>query len=522
MTILTAWIPMDSKKSNNGALIQPSMESPIKAEILLTAPEWAISKAEARREILIAWEYFCKGPKKTEAGKDFVRRYNAQNPNIGVSEDTFKTIKNITLASLYIWLKAYKKKGAHGLIGSTRRGRPSPKITPEMKSYIVGLLMQNPDRRDVRVFEYLEARFSGPKVSLPCEQTVRNFIRKWKAENRPHFTYLQNPEKWKSHYQAAFGDASAKAKHFLHFVEFDGTPADVICSDGVRHKIVAGVDIFSRKAKALLSPTNNSAATAGLFRWIILNWGLFDVAVMDNGRDYRSIHIDSVCKSLDITPYFLPGRTPEGKPHMERFFGSLSTGLFEELVGFCGHNVAQRKAIDSRKSVAAHLLTPGASIAVGMTSEELQRAIDDWIESVYHQRPQAETGKSPNQRAGESTKPVKRLPPGQESALDILLCPLGKRTVSKKGIRFNNGRYISPELASFVGYEVHVRQDLADIGHLWVFDLDGKFICKAWDSTLMGVTAEEAGRPARFKPARKRNGCRPERFRRSLWNPRPC
>ena len=158
--------------------IEGKLESPKKADILLTAPEWAINKAEARHEILIAWEYFCRGRKRTEASEDFVRRYNAQNPNMGISGATFERIQKLTRRTLNRWLKAYKNKGARGLIGSTRRGRPSPKITPEMESFIEGLVMQNPDITAARVLKGLEDRFSGPNVSLPCGQTVRNFLKK--------------------------------------------------------------------------------------------------------------------------------------------------------------------------------------------------------------------------------------------------------------------------------------------------------------------------------------------------------
>ena len=464
------------------------------ADTVTCGPEWAKAKAEARREILAALESQCtiSAQRRAKAIEVFIDRYNAGNEHIGVSRETFETVPKITQSTLYRWRKEYKKRGVAGLVGSKKRGKPSSKITSEMENFIVGHLGQSPDRRPRRIYEYLVSKFSGPRVSLPCEQTVRNYINAWKTANRPVYTYLQNPEKWKGNYQAAFGDASEKARHFLHFVEFDGTPADVICSDKSRYKLAAGVDVFSRKAKVIVSPTSNSAATAGLFRQIILDWGLFDVAVMDNGRDYTSLHIEAICESLSIKRLYLPYRTPEGKPHVERFFRNLSTGLFEELEGFCGHNVAERKAIESRKSVTARLFTPGESIAVSMTREELQKAIDDWLENIYHQRPNSETGKSPNQRAGESTKPIKRLPAEQEAALDILLCPVGQRTVSKKGIRLDGGRYIAPELSPWIGHEVQVRRDLTDIGHVWAFDLDGKFICKAWDARLKGITAEEA------------------------------
>ncbi|NIM05607.1 MAG: hypothetical protein GTN65_08315, partial [Armatimonadetes bacterium] len=64
--------------------------------------------------------------------------------------------------------------------------------------------------------------------------------------------------------------------------------------------------------------------------------------------------------------------------------------------------------------------------------------------------------------------------------------------VGKKGIRHKPGRYVAPELGDFVNQKVEIREDLADAGKLYVFELHSRtFICTARDAALEGLTVEE-------------------------------
>lgn len=452
------------------------------------APAWSRRRAEARGEIVEAFDRFAEGRPVEEAKNHFLRRYNAGNNHLGIPGEVYEVFSTISRGSLNRWRGEKKRFGLTGLLDTPRRREKFAQLTEEMAHYIIGIKTKRIHTRPVRIYEYLHNHFSGEDI--PSETTIRRFIRGWEEENASLVAYLTNPDRWKNEYQAAFGDASEKALHYLHMVEFDNTPADVMCSDGRRYTITGGIDIFSRKAKCQVVPTSRSQAVANLFRSIILDWGLFDTAVMDNGQDYASKHIEAACAALGVELVFNPPFTPEAKPHVERFFRTLSTGLFEELSGYVGHSVAERKAIESRKSFAARLMKRGGTVEIRMMPDELQEVIDTWVEEVYHQREHSTIKAAPAARAAQGTQPVKRIL--DERVLDILLAPAGTSTVTKKGIRFEGGLFAAPELV--VGQKVHRRRNPADAGTLYVFDEEMNFICIAKDTALEGLTVEDVTR----------------------------
>ena len=192
------------------------------------------------------------------------------------------------------------------------------------------------------------------------------------AKRSRTFSIPDNPDAYKSKFQLALGDASEKAKRFLHFIEVDSTPADVICSDNKRYTIIGGIDVFSRKCKFLVSPTSNSWAISALIRNIIIDWGLPENVIRDNGQDYASHMVNQALHALEINVIAVQPFTPEGKPRIERTFRSLSHGLFEKgLPGYIGHGVADRQAIENGKGCAERMGKDGRRSPAYLPSEGL-------------------------------------------------------------------------------------------------------------------------------------------------------
>ncbi len=506
---------------NDGA--DSPMESALPVEInaslaytlinkIQTAAPWNRKRAETRLAIVEAAKRFMgnvgaglkpaptgavgAGFKPARKGKTarialFVSRFNAVNPSLGIDPSVYDEISSISAPTLRRWIKAHEREGMAGLLDNeSGRGKPTVKIDRELGSFIEAHIKKTPHIRASAMYENIMARFGGAGRDLPSKTTVWRWIETWKRDNAELYCLASSPDEWKNRYMVAHGDASAKAKHFLHYVEFDSTPADVMCSDGKRYTIVGAIDIFSRKARCVVSPTSKSTAIAALLRIIITDWGVLDVMIADNGQDYASNHTQACCHALGIQKPPLPKFGPEYKPHIERYFRTQAEGLFERLTGYIGHSVADRKKIESRKSFAQRMMTPGEVIELGVTAGELQDIIDRWIEDKYHQREHSSLGISPEARAAQSAKPVKRLT--EPRLLDILLAPVGKRQVGKKGIRFNGGWYVALELALCVGKTVYLRQDPADASLLYVFAPTGEFICQARDTVLEGITPAEA------------------------------
>ncbi len=394
------------------------------------------------------------------------------------------TKNNIGIDTFYRWRKGYQEHGLQGL-ACKKFGSSRAKLTKVQQGYILSLIKDKPHRRIERIFEYVALKFPETEIS---GSTVRRFVNTWKKNNASLFKFIQNPDAWKGQHMVAYGSESEKATYVNHFWETDSTPADLLLADNKRYNIAGMLDIYPRRAKCHVSKTSNSHAIANVIRESIIDWGLPTNIVSDNGKDFTSKHVKTICESLGINQVVVPPFSPEKKPHIERFFRTLSTGLFEELQGYIGHSVAERKDIEAQKTFAQRFMS-GGQIELNLMPEQLQEIIDRWIENVYHQRRHGGIKMAPEIKAAQCTMPKRHVV--NVRALDILLQPMGTRIVQKKGIDFETGIYVSPNLVSFDGQKVKVRVSSESAGQLYVFNLENEFLTTAIDSRLVDFTAVE-------------------------------
>ena len=470
--------------------------------------------AKIKKEILDAYEKATsrkRGRKKTNSGKmtqeEFCELYN-QKKILSLSEEVYRRVRKISVPTLSRWKLNNVFRGLGGLVRKKvepEKESLSRALTEEQQGYIISLIRKNPIIRPVRVFEYLKDKYRDlANIKGAHPSAVYRFMERWIQAHEQEYAYLVDPSSWKSSYQLALGDKGQAIVRFCQRWEADSTPADIICKDG-RHAGIGAIDIFSRLPVVLITETSKSIGIAAVMRRGMIELGIPEELVKDHGQDYDSDHIKAVCLAFGIKTPWIPIRTPEAKPFIERFWRTLAMGLFEELPGFCGHNVAERQAIRNRKEARDEFIkafmTPGATVEVNLTRDELQTAIDRWIKFVYAQRPHSGLGGAlPAERPARSPVPVRRI--SDERVLDILLAPAIERTVQKKGIELERGRYLALEMDAHVGKKVQCRLDLTDAGRIYVFDLKNRYLFTAVDKTLAGFTPIELAK-ARTDHARK-------------------
>lgn len=459
---------------------------------LNSAKEYNSRKVLARLEVIKAYramEVKRHGEKKEALRQEFCRLF--QERRLGLAEEVHEAIPKLSSSSIKLWLRKFEKEGAAGLVDNFGTTKPHA-LSEEQQRFILGHIARNPQVRPMRVYEYLIQEFGKQKV--PCKSTIYNQMRRWKKENHSAYCFLLSPDDWKNRYQPAFGDMAAAATHVNAIWELDSTPADLLCADGKRYTLIGVIDVFSRRLKILVAPTSSSGGIAVVLRQAMLTWGVPDAVRLDNGQDYQAKRIAMACASLEIEQITLPPFTPEGKPFIERGFGTLSH-LFEELPGYTGHNVAERQQIRARRSFAERLMKKGETIEVPLTAEQLQDAINRWLAAAYEQREHKSLKGSPAAKAASCAKPIRRIQ--DERALDILLAEGGTRVVQKKGIAWAGTVFQSLALAAHVGSIVQLKVDHAEASRLWVFSQDGAFICEARDYALEGISVAEAAEAKR-------------------------
>jgi hypothetical protein len=192
---------------------------------------------------------------------------------------------------------------------------------------------------------------------------------------------------------------------------------------------------------------------------------------------------------------------------VERAFKTFLHSHVEVMAGYLGHSVADRKDIEARRSFADRLhkklKTPGETVSMNISPEELQRVCDAWADNVYGNEAHSGLGgMTPNQRAADWRGRVFRVE--NERALDLLFMPVpgndGIRTVSKKGLRITpdlhglklRGHYIGVDLAALVGQRVLCCMDDDCPGRVYMYHPEtDEYLGKAEHPGLMGWTGEQ-------------------------------
>lgn len=459
-------------------------------------PEPRKRRAEARALIARLCDEFLatSGLPRRRGTELFATDYNSAR--VAVPDWTRETVPSLCAGSIRNWQKALDREGLARLAGNQGRHRlGTGKIdgNPALAEFALGMLKTYPHTHATHLLEAMRARFG--EDCLPTLRAVQRWLSGWKIKNAQLFTAVKNPDAWRNRYMAAGGDA-LQVTRLNERWEMDSTPGDLLLSDGARHTIVGCIDVYSRRLILHVSRSSSSAAVASTLRKALLAWGVPDDEVKtDNGSDYVSRHMTGLFLGLGLRHTLCAPFQPQQKPFIERALGTFSHALMEYLPGYVGHSVAERKDIEARRSFAQRLMRQGADpLELRMTPEELQEFCDRWTEDVYGRKPHPGlAGKSPWQVAAEWPHPVRRIE--DERALDVLLLPApggeGLRRVTKKGIRLEGALYDHSLLGGMEGRDVLVRLDEADVGAIYVFDLDGPFVCRALCPEIAGVSRRD-------------------------------
>lgn len=460
------------------------------------------ARMDARLSVLRAFEIWSAdgGLPAAQARIGFALAYN--DGGVAVSAEVRALVPRVSDSTLERWQREVRTRGIAALAGSYGNRAGSGKVDRQvgLREFVQAMLVEFPHARATHVAQALRARLPG--AELPSTRSLERWINTWREGHAEILQAITNPDAWKNKHMVAFGSASEGVERVNQRWELDSSPADVMLTDG-RHSLIGVVDVASRRARLLVSRTSKAAAVAALLRAALLAWGVPEEAKTDNGSDYTSNHIVRVFAALDVTHTLCPPFQPWHKPHIERFFGTFARDLVELMPGYIGHSVAERSAIEARRSFADRLMTRNEVVDIAMDSRELQAACDRWTEQVYMHNPHdGLDGRTPFEAAAGYLGELRRIT--DERALDVLLAEApennGRRTVQKKGIRLDDAWFIAPELEAWVGRQVQVRYDEVqhDLGRVFVFGGDTlRFICLAECPERTGMDRREVALKAK-------------------------
>jgi len=478
-------------------------------------------RLDARVEIVTAFRAAHRegGGPLVPALKQWCALYNESGA--GVSDETRAAIPTIAWNTLQRHRRQLLDRGSAALMAGGGGRTSAIDADPEMRALVEALVYANPNHVTAKhIMRAVKAKL--PDRETPSISCVRRWVRRWKAEHAYELSAVAAPDAHRSRTMPAFGAEAEVISALNGLWELDSTRVDVMCAEGRRYAIVAAIDVWSRRVKVLVTPESRATAIAALIRRCILDWGVPDWIRTDEGADYVSKHLRRVVADLGIGHQVLPPYSPDKKPFIERFMGTIARDLFAFLPGFTGHNVAQAQALRERKSFAARRGKDAMeTFGCDLTAEQLQAKIDAWCETVYAREAHGGLeGLSPFEKAASWAGPRRTV---SERGLDVLLAEAagnGRRKVGKNGIAVDGGLYIAGALGFHMAEWVHVRRDPFDWGRIHVFtDLEegpaedrGRFICVAEDPVRTGIDRQAVAAQAK-KNARTRDRAARKRAR---------
>lgn len=469
------------------------------------------SRFDGRYSVVKGWERWFPTVQPMRRNASFVAYADAFNESaVDLAAAIIEQFRPVSGRSIQRWVLAYEKDGIASLIdhqdGKARRDVNVFTKNPTMEKTAIALLIARPgiSMRDMEAMlkqasideETGEVLFAAPTYSA----TIR-FCNAWKQKNAELFTAATNPDEWKNKYMVAFGNASEDVVRLNQRWEMDATPADWMLLDDEgglrRYSASVVIDVYSRRALIVLSPTPKTETHKLALRLAMLKWGVPAEVVTDNGMDYKSREFVGTLKSLDIAHHATAPFSPWEKPHVERMNQTMLHSVLEVYSSFIGHNVAERNAIEARATFAERLFSKDTDlIEMAMPAQMLQDRINQWLAGIYEQDRHEGIGMTPFAKAAEYRGEVRRI--NDERALDVLLYqPAGKGSyvVTKKGLRIHGAQFLALELALLVGKTVDVRLT-DDYGQLVVYH-DGQFVCVARCPERSGVSRQEIASHAR-------------------------
>jgi len=191
-------------------------------------------------------------------------------------------------------------------------------------------------------------------------------------------------------------------------------------------------------------------------------WGLPELLVVDNGKEFRSRNFEDACLQLGIEIDFAPPRCGAYKGSVERWFGTQNTRLLHELPGTTFSDIFERGEYDSARHAVLSL-------------DALLELVHVWIVDDYNQQPHRGMRDVPYHRWVEG---IARWPPRlpeRAADLDVLIGCVAERRITRSGVELFTLHYNSPQLGLIrralpEGSKARIKYDPADISVVYVLD----------------------------------------------------
>lgn len=393
------------------------------------------------------------------------------------------------------WINKYQSSSQNKLcLQNKHSGNRSLRFSPEIYQILnqaINEIYLKPEYRSGKdVLAYMLGRFMEqgiPLEQLPTLRSIQRHIKK--LDPYIEFKMKKGSRIAKKKFQAA--GKSIISPFALYMVEIDTHYLDLIVIDPKtklalgRPFLACAIDIYSR---AIVGTYINmyppsAATTLEVIKDMItrpnqkLPGGIPSIVIPDNGVEFKNNALERVCEQLKITLTPSQVGTPNNKPHIERFFSTLTHGIIQKLPGTTFSNPTNRGEYNSSKIAQ-------------LTLEQLKQYIDTWIHEVYHRSIHHTTGRSPIIMWQDAIEDIR---PSFLTDIDAkILCrrPI-ERSINHGQVRVDGISYFSHALTTLQAKgikKVTVLIDDLNLNEVFIIDPDKKDVIIQADSTNQDYT----------------------------------
>ncbi|MDP9313733.1 MAG: DDE-type integrase/transposase/recombinase [Chloroflexota bacterium] len=417
-----------------------------------------------------------------------------------IADDVMETVRieggkilnkeRVSVATVYNWIRLYKQGGIADLEHKEHRDSGESTLHPDLRQYIEDLLQSDKKYTLAEIHRRAEKKAEKMELSeevFPTYDQVR-FIDKKLSEAAKHYG-REGPRAYRAEHELT---GRFEAEYPNDIWQGDHHLLDILLINEETGKpdrpwITAFIDDHSRAIMgfhlSFSHPNSNSIALAFHHAmcpkpeelWVM--HGIPRMIYIDNGKDFRSRHIQEVCTHFNIERRSHERYLARSKGKIERWFRTLEEMLIAYLDGYVGNDVKKRPE----------------SVRAKLTLGQLRDIIVEFIIKTYHERIHRSTKAKPRVRWLETPKVLRVV--NQLEELDYLL-ESKSSIVQKDGIPFNSGKYLDKEgiLTPYRGKPVRFFYNRNDISSVRVYYRDGnkeKFLCTAYRNLPAQMIAEQ-------------------------------
>lgn len=132
---------------------------------------------------------------------------------------------------------------------------------------------------------------------LPSIRMFQIALKEWREEYKNEILRITDPDGYRN--KVEFTATNSQTATRLNEVwQIDASPADVMLNGKRRHSIYMAVDVYSRRAIVLATPTPRAEGVGLLIRRCILAWGVPERIKTDNGSDFVARQIKRLFAAL--------------------------------------------------------------------------------------------------------------------------------------------------------------------------------------------------------------------------------